>query len=210
MPEVPPEFVDSALLLFVLLNPFLLSVYLLDLLQALDGKTFRHCLLRGFAISGVAFVTFAFFGDAIFSRVLQVRFAAFLVFGGSVFFLVGLRFMLIGSDALREMRGAPGSIAGSIALPFLIGPGTVSASVLAGSKMSFPWAAAAIMLALTAAVAGLMLLKWLHDAALVGNQRLVQRYIDIVGRVSALIIGTIAVEMVLQGVELWLSDLRAA
>ncbi len=41
------EFIDGALLLFVLLNPFLLSVYLLDLIQELDGKKFRQALLQG-------------------------------------------------------------------------------------------------------------------------------------------------------------------
>jgi small neutral amino acid transporter SnatA (MarC family) len=41
---------------------------------------------------------------------------------------------------------------------------------------------------------------------------LVERYVDLCGRLSALVIGTIAVEMIFQGIEGWLksSELLAA
>ena len=92
-------FVDSFLLLFMLLNPFLLSIYLLDLIEQLDRTTFRRALVRGMLISFVVFAVFAVAGDAIFSRVLQVRFAAFLMFGGLVFLVIAIRFVLVGSAA---------------------------------------------------------------------------------------------------------------
>jgi multiple antibiotic resistance protein len=37
------------------------------------------------------------------------------------------------------------------------------------------------------------------------NGLLVDRYVDVVGRVSALVIGTLSVEMLLSGIDLWLS-----
>jgi len=207
MLEIPSGFFDSTLLLFVLLNPFLLCIYLLDLIESLDRRTFRSCLIRGALISFTVFALFGWFGDAIFSRVLQVRFAAFLIFGGSIFFVVGIRYVMVGSDAIRSMRGTPQSIAGSIAMPFLIGPGTISASVLAGSKLDVLWAILAIATALTVAIVGVLVLKNIHDMARKNHQPLVDRYIDIVGRVSALVIGTIAIEMILQGFELWYQEL---
>jgi hypothetical protein len=48
-------FIDSTLLLFVLHNPFLLSIYLLNLIQELDRKTFLAALLQGTLISAVVF-----------------------------------------------------------------------------------------------------------------------------------------------------------
>jgi len=199
-------FVDSTLLLFVLLNPFLLSIYLLDLIDELEARTFRRALVRGALISTAAFVLFALAGDAIFSRVLQVRFASFLIFGGMVFLVVGIRYVMVGSEAIRDLRGPPQHVAGSIALPFMIGPGTVSASVLAGSRLPIGWAALSIVCALTTTTLCVLVLKWIHDSVRTRYANYVQRYVEIVGRISALVIGTIAVEMILRGIDLWLGD----
>ncbi len=201
---MPDRFVDSALLLFVLLNPFLLSIYLLDLIQDLDGKTFQRALMQGALISTSVFTLFALAGDAIFSRLLQVRFASFLIFGGIVFLVIAIRYFMVGSEAIRGLRGPPKHVAGSIALPFMIGPGTVSASVLAGSRLPFGWAALAILSAMATAFICVLALKWLYDAVKDRYEKYVERYVDIVGRISALIIGTIAIEMILRGFEHWL------
>ncbi len=201
---MPEEFYKSFILMFVLLNPFSLSVYLLDLVRDLNIKEFSSVLIRASFISGAAYITFALTGDAIFKDLLQVRFAAFLLFGGIVFLILGLRYVFNGSEALVELRGSPEHLAGSVALPFMIGPGTVSASVLAGSQLEPMFAILAIVLALGLSDISLILLKYLHDYVKTRNEPLVERYIDIVGRISALVVGTIAVEMILQGIELWL------
>jgi len=198
-------FVESAVLLFVLLNPFLLCVYLLDLIQEMEARHFGRVLARAAVISGVVFAVFAWAGDAIFSRVLQVRFCAFQVFGGIVFLVVAIRFVLLGSQAISSLRGSAEHLAGSIAMPFMIGPGTVSASVFAGTRLPIALAALAIVAALSSTVLAVLVLKILHDFVRARNERLVERYVEIVGRVSALIIGTIAIEMVFQGIDSWLA-----
>ncbi|QDU96693.1 MarC family protein [Lignipirellula cremea] len=209
--EMPNDaFWDSLLLLLVLLNPFLLSVYLMDLIQELEGHVFRGAMVQGSLIATLVFIMFAFAGDAIFDDVLQVRFASFLIFGGIVFLVVAIRYVMVGSEAIRSLRGAPEHVAGSIALPFMIGPGTVSASVMAGSRLPFLWAALAIIAAMTFAVISVLLLKWLHDSVRERYENYVSRYVDVVGRVTALIIGTIAVEMILKGVELWIEKFQSA
>ena len=200
-------FIKSTTLMFVLLNPFLMSIYLMDLMQDLDARTFFRVLTRAVVISGVVFSTFAALGDVIFADMLQVRFASFLIFGGIVFLLVGVNFVFSGSDSLRALRGKAEHVSGSIAMPFIIGPATVSASVLAGMRMPAPLAAASIALALALAVVSLVALKWILDAAHRRNEGIVNRYIDIVGRAMALVIGTLAVEMILQGVEAWMAPL---
>lgn len=204
------RFADAFLLLFVLLNPFLMSIYLLDLIEQLDSRTFRHALIRGSLISFCAFTMFAWAGDSLFSTVLQVRFASFLIFGGIVFLIIGVRFVLVGSDSLRDLRGDPEHLSGSIAMPFMIGPGTVSASVLAGSQLPVMASALAIFSALVLTVVTVILFKWIHDKVRRTNERLIERYIDVMGRISALVIGTIAADMILRGVELWLGELPGA
>lgn len=196
----------SFALFFTLLNPFLMSIYLLDLIKDLDLGTFVRVLMRAVAISGAVFILFAWGGEAIFSEYLQVRFASFQFFGGVIFLLIGIRFVFMGVDAVRGMRGDPEHLAGSIAMPFIIGPGTVSASVVIGSRLP-AWESAALIagtLALTAVLVSL--LKIAHDRLKEQNARLTDRYVEVVGRISALLIGTIAVDMILEGLGSWLAD----
>jgi len=198
-------YVESALLLFVLLNPFLLCIYLLDLIQELSFGLFVKVLARASLISGVVFCIFAWAGDAAFSRFLNVRFCAFQVFGGIIFLIIAVRFVLGGGKAISTLRGSAEHLAGSIAMPFMIGPGTVSASVLAGSRLPVAMSVLAIAAALFATFVTVSFLKCLHDYVRSRNERLIERYVEIVGRISALVVGTIAVEMILQGLEAWLA-----
>jgi small neutral amino acid transporter SnatA (MarC family) len=86
----------------------------------------------------------------------------------------------------------------------MIGPGTVSASVVTGARLDAWPAVLAISVALTGAAVGLLAIKFLHDFVRRRNQALVERYIDLVGRMSALVIGTIAIEMIYQGIKLYI------
>jgi small neutral amino acid transporter SnatA (MarC family) len=163
--------------------------------------------VRAFVISGGVFFLFAWVGEAIFTRMLQVRFEAFLIFGGLVFLIIAIRYMINGANVIDTLRGPPEHLAGSIAMPFMIGPGTVSASVLIGARLPILFAALAIIVALVTSCLLLIVFKLLHDWAKERNEALVERYVEIAGRVSALLIGTIAVEMVFRGVESWLQGL---
>ena len=198
--------VGSFLLFFALLNPFLMSIYLIDLIADLSVGTFSRVLVRGAAISAITFSVLAWGGDAIFSDYLQVRFASFQVFGGIIFLMIGVRFVFSGADALRAIRGQPEHIAGSIAMPFMIGPGTVSAAVVIGARLPVADAVAIIFATLAATVVLVIAIKLAHDYAKERNRALVDRYIEVVGRISALLIGTFAVEMLFEGLGTWLQN----
>ena len=193
------DFLKPTALLAVLLNPFLMSIYLLDMIESLDPATFGRTVARGSLIASIAFALFALGGDAIFSDVLQVRFASFLIFGGILFLLIGLRLAQSGPRALGELRGPPEHLAGSVAMPFMIGPGTVSASVLIGARLPPLWALLSIACAMIATLLGLVVVKAVHSRVRDRQAHLVERYVDIVARASALLVGTIAVDMVLSG-----------
>ena len=194
-------FLKSLALFLVLFNPFLMSIYLLDLIQEMDRSSFFKVLIRAIFISGGVFFLFAWGGEAIFTDLLQVEFASFLLFGGIVIFLIALQMMFTGSEAIKKMRGGdPAHISGSIAMPFMIGPGTISASVIAGNTLSYPMAALSIALSLVLTVIMLMLLKQAFDTIKVRNADLLERYIDITGRAGALLTGTIGIQMILQGI----------
>ena len=200
-------FTKSFLLLFMLLNPFLLIIYLVDLVQEMEFRDFSRVLNRAGWISSGIFIGFALLGELIFKNLLQAQFASFQIFGGIIFLVIGMQFVFKGPDAIKSMRGKPEHIAGSIAMPIMIGPGTVSASILAGQKLQPLWAITAILLAVSLVVIIVIGLKKLHDIVRTRNEPLIERYVEVAGRVVALVIGTYSIEMIMQGFSHWMKVL---
>jgi multiple antibiotic resistance protein len=201
------QFIRSATLLFVLLNPFFMSIYLLDLIEEMSWREFSKTFAQGAAISAAVFVFVGWVGEALFTNVLQVQFASFLVFGGLLFLVVATRFFFMGPESLRQMRGSTRSVAASIAMPFMIGPGTISASVLAGARLPIAWAAAAIIVAVLLSTVAVVVLKRVYDVIHERNQALVSRYVDVTGRIMGLVSGTIAVDMIFRGIADWMGEM---
>jgi multiple antibiotic resistance protein len=200
-------FIKSFLLLFMLLNPFLLIVYLVDLVQELELRDFFRVLNRAAWISSGVFIAFALLGDLIFETLLQAHFASFQIFGGIVFLMIGVQFVFKGPEALKNIRGKPEHIAGAIAMPIMIGPGTVSASILAGRELQPVWAIVTIILAVGLVVVSMIGLKWVHDKVRTHHEPLIERYVEIAGRIVALVVGTYSIEMVMQGISYWAEQL---
>lgn len=199
-----PAYATSAILLLVLLNPFLLTVYLVDVFQKLDRISFTRVLFRAAIIAATVYSCFAVLGDAIFSHVIQAEFASFQIFGGIVFLLIGIQFVFRGPTAIELLRGDSEHLAGAIAMPILIGPGTLSACVLIGKRHSPAMACGIAISSIIIAISLIVFLKLVHDFVQPRNSQLVERYIEIAGRVTALYVGTVAVDMIMQGVRSWL------
>lgn len=197
------EFIKSSGLLLVLLNPFLVIVYFVDAMQKLDLRSFSRALARGGLIAAAVFCCFAVLGDAVFSDIVQAEFASFQIFGGLVFLIIGFQFVFHGPTAIEILRGESDQLAGAIAMPILIGPGTISASVIIGERHDAPVACGAVLVAVVSTVVVMALLKALHDFVRPRREPLIQRYTEIAGRITALFVGTISVEMIMQGVRSW-------
>jgi len=197
------DFARSTALLLVLLNPFLVIIYLVDLVEKLEPQHFNRVLIHAGIISSAVFCGFALLGDAVFSGFVQAEFASFQIFGGVIFLLIGLQFVFRGPAAIEILRGKSKHLAGAVAMPVLIGPGTISASVIIGKRNEPLLACAAILVAVASTVAIMLLLKAVHDFVRPRNEPLIQRYIEIAGRIMALFVGTVAIEMIMQGVRTW-------
>jgi len=201
------EFINSAALLMVLLNPFLVIVYLTDVVEKLDLKMFGRVMFRAGLISLAVFAAFSLLGEAIFSYLVHADFASFQIFGGVIFLLIGLQFVFKGCTAIEILRGESEHLAGAIAMPVIIGPGTISASIIIGRKLPPLIALLAIFLALFFSIGLMVGLKALHDYVRPRRENLVQRYIEIAGRITALVVGTISVEMIMRGLSSWIKNL---
>jgi small neutral amino acid transporter SnatA (MarC family) len=197
------EFIGSGSLMLALLNPFLLVVYLVDLMQKLEQDQFRRVLVRAGLIAGAVFCSFSILGDLVFSRVIQAEFASFQIFGGLVFLLIGIQFVFRGPQAIEILRGESTHVAGAVAMPVLIGPGTISASVVIGQRHDAGVACAAVIAAVLISLVIVFLLKAVHDYVRPRWELLVERYIEVAGRITALYVGTVAIEMVMRGLVAW-------
>jgi multiple antibiotic resistance protein len=199
------EFIEATTLLLVLLNPFLVIVYLIDVVQKMEQAQFRRVLVRAGIISSAVFCAFAILGDAIFDNIMQAQFASFQIFGGIVFLMIGTQFVFRGPTAIEILRGESEFIAGAIAMPVLIGPGTISASVVIGKRLEPLYACSAVLFSVIICLFTIALLKSLHDFVRPRREALIQRYIEIAGRITALVVGTIAVDMIMQGIQTWIA-----
>lgn len=195
------NFSQTFLLFLVLLNPFTLSIYLIEVINAFDFSRFSRQLFRAAAISFGVFVVFALAGDELFEQVFYVRFASFQIFGGITFLIIGIRLILGMGPPMEALRPDSLQLSGAIAMPLIVGPGTISASVLAGSRLDPFLACLCIALALSVAILAILLFKFIHDRVLRHNDVYLQLYIDIAGRVTALFTGSFAIELIFMGIE---------
>ncbi|MBF7687348.1 MarC family protein [Acinetobacter rathckeae] len=193
-------YIHSFALFFALMNPFLMSIYMAGMIRNTDAKIFNKALIQGSLISYVVFVFFAWGGETIFTEYLNVRFESFQIFGGIIFLVIGYRYVFQGADTIGDTRGATENLAGTVAMPFMIGPGTISASVVMGMEIKTIGAILVLALTLFLTSTILMLMKYMHDNLRYKHAKFVDYYFDIVGRLSALLIGTIAIDMIVTGV----------
>lgn len=200
-------FVKSILLLFVLLNPFLIIVYLVDVIKKKSLDKFGLILLRAGLISYIVFALFALLGDAIFSELFNARFASFQIFGGIIFLLIAIQFIFKGGAAIEALRGESKHIAGAIAMPIFIGPGTISYSVIIGQKLDKLHALLSIGITVFLCILIIYLLKLTYDRVQDKKEEWVEQYFEIAGRVTAFVIGTISIEMIMQGLSSWIHRL---
>jgi multiple antibiotic resistance protein len=190
-------------LMLVLLNPFLLIIYLIDVVEKLDRKQFTLVLIRAGLMATTAFCFFTIVGDTVFSSVLNVNFASFQIFRVHLFLLIGLQFVFRGPAAIEMLRGESQHLTGAIAMPILIGPGTISASVIIGQRHEMAPACGVVLASVLVSILIMIGLKSLHDFVKPKRELLIQRYIEIAGRITALFVGTVSVEMIMQGVKTW-------
>ncbi len=75
------DVLSSIVMLLVLLNPFLIIVYLIDIIKKKSKAIFFKVMIRAGVMSAIVFCAFALLGDVIFREVFHASFASFQIFG---------------------------------------------------------------------------------------------------------------------------------
>ena len=198
------EIFNSLVLMLFLLNPMLVVIYLVDVMQKVDKTKFRRVLIRAGIIATFVFCFFAVMGDYFFQKIMQANFASFQVFGGIIFLLIAIQFVFKGPRAIELLRGESEDLAGAIAMPILVGPGTIGISVVIGERHSPVVSCGIIVTALFISIVTMIIFKSIHDFLLPRRERIIQSYIEVAGRITAMVVGTFSIEMIFSGFRAWM------
>jgi multiple antibiotic resistance protein len=120
----------------VLLNPFALFIYLQPVMRDLSERDFHRVLLKATLISFGIFGFFVLAGDFIFKEILQINFESFRIFGGIIIFTFAFLYIVQGKKSLISMKEDLDDLAADIALPFMVGAGTISLCIVMSYRFS--------------------------------------------------------------------------
>jgi multiple antibiotic resistance protein len=192
----------TTLYLLALVNPvskiFLLSAFSKGMR---DEELKRLCIFSSCVGLGIL-LTFAAAGSIILTHIFHMELHSFQIVGGVVLFTIGFNALTRGSffeldekQKLAEMSIVP------LASPMIAGPATITAAV----SFSAQYGLAITALAITLAVAGNFLI--MLSSRMIGQWLTRYNLMGALIRITGLIVGTIAMQMVLDGLRGWLKSL---
>ena len=198
---------ESLTAFLLILNPFALCLYLAHVAEELHVGEFVRVFLQASLVSFTAFAIFVVAGEPLLVQVIGVRPEAMRIFGGIIFFVVAYEYVTKGFRAVAMLRGSLSELPSAIALPFMVGAGTITQSILLGKRHPTAVAMAVLGLALAITVLIVVGFKLLRDSVQGTREQIFDRYVNILSRINGLLIGAISTDMVVTGVRrLWLQS----
>lgn len=194
----------SLLPFLAILNPFALCLYLAGVMEDLESANFVRVLARASIISLAAFWLFAICGEALLVGALGVRPEALRIFGGVIFGIVGHNYVMKGYRATQVFRGSIDELPSEIALPFMIGAGTITQSILIGKKNPVPAAILIIFIGIVISFVAVIAFKFIRDQLSATKEGVFDKYVNTLSRINGLVIGAVSTDMIVSGIHnLW-------
>lgn len=194
--------ISSIIEILVMLNPFALFLYLEPIRKDLSHKSFMKVIFKATFISFVICLIFFFFGDVLFSKVFIIHFESFRIFGGIIIFSYAYFFIVRGQKALIMIKENLDDLASEIALPFMVGAGTISLSILLSQKHSYLKGTVALMIIFGLNFLILYALKKLRDSIEMRKfKKAFDKNMEVLLRLNGFFIGAIGINMVLTGIK---------
>lgn len=188
--------------LIVMLNPFALFLYLEPIRKELDHKQFMTVIFKASAISLAVCYLFFFSGEFLFKRVFMIDFESFRIFGGIIIFSFAYFYIVKGQKALIMMKENLDDLASEIALPFMVGAGTISLSILTSYRQPKLTGIFILLLAFGINFLAIYILKIFRDS--LEGRRLKTAYdknMEVLMRLNGFFIGAIGINMILTGIK---------
>ena len=193
---------SSIIEILVMLNPFALFLYLEPFRKDLTHKSFMLVIFKATLISLFICLVFFLSGDFIFRRVFQIEFESFRIFGGIIIFSYAYFFIVKGQRALIMIKENLDDLASEIALPFMVGAGTISLSILLSQKHSLLIGATSLFIIFAVNFLVLFAMKRFRDS--IDGKKFKTAFdknMEVLLRLNGFFIGAIGINMVLTGIK---------
>jgi len=186
---------SAVITLILVMDPFGGIPVFLSLLKHSPARRRRKIILREMAIALAILVLFLFFGKYILSG-LHISEPALNISGGVILFLIALR-MIFPRRTQEEENGESGEpIVVPLAVPLIAGPSTLATVMLLAT--GYPGTILRWMFALLIAWSAALLVLLSGDLL---RKLLGDRVIQAIERLMGMILTTMAVQMLLSGVQ---------
>lgn len=194
------ELLASIIAFLAFMNPFALFIYLTPVMEDLDKEKFTRVLLRATGISFVIYLFFLLSGEWLFRNVFQIHFESFRIFGGIVVFSLAYLYIIKGGKAIIHIKENLDDLASEIALPFMVGAGSISLSIVLSTRLTKPQGFFALIIIMVTIFIIIMLLQWIRNAIKRKKFRVAfDKSMSILLRLNAFFMGAIGVDMILTG-----------
>lgn len=184
-----------------MLNPFALFLYLEPVRKDLSPPDFLRVIFKASLISLFICLSFFFLGTFVFDNVFRINFESFRIFGGIVIFSYAYLFIVRGQKALFMVKENLDDLASEIALPFMVGAGVISLSILMSQKHG-PWMGSlALSIIYLTNFLFLVIFKRLRDSIERKKYKTAfDKNMEILLRLNGFFIGSIGVDMIMKGI----------
>ena len=193
-------FVSATILLLLITDPFGNIPIFANALRNVPAKRRPMVILREVLIAFGLLLLFMFIGEA-FLRVMNLSALALQIAGGVILFLIALR-MIFPPVVVEDLQGLLAEpLIVPLAVPALAGPSALATVLLLVSQAPdrrWEWIAA---LSVTMAVCAVVLVLAESIQRVLG-----ERFVVAVERLMGLILVAVAVEMLLQGIKLFVQQ----
>jgi len=194
--------ISSIIEFLVMLNPFALFLYLEPVRKDLSHKDYVKVIFKATLISFFVIMLFFFLGETIFDKIFQIDFESFRIFGGIIIFSYAYFYIVKGQKAMIVIKETLDDLASEIALPFMVGAGAISLSVIVSYRHSTKEGLLIHVMVFVLNFLILFALKKFRD--MLDGRKLRVAYdknIEVLLRLNGFFIGAIGINMMLTGIK---------
>jgi multiple antibiotic resistance protein len=194
--------ISEIIAFLIMLNPFALFLYLTPIRKNLSKEAFTKVILKASIISFFICFFFFFVGSYLFESVFKIHFDSFRIFGGIIIFSIAYLFIIRGEEAMIMMREDLDELASKIALPFMVGAGTISLSILLGQTNSDLMGTISLIIIFSINFFIIFSLKTFRDSIEKKKIKILfDKQMGNLLRLNGFFIGAIGIDMVLDGIK---------
>ena len=185
---------ESALLLFLVIDPFGNLPFVIAVLRNLSAAEYRRTVLREILLALLVLTLFAVGGEQVLGY-LNIERASLSVAGGVVLFLISVKMIFGTASDLFHDSYSDNPVLVPIAVPALAGPSAMTAVMILGTQEQVAVGPLLLALLLVCTVTGVILLLGRRISAYLGK-----RGVQAMEKFMGLLLNLFAVNLILLGV----------